>query len=101
MEKFKKKYPTKVPVFVEPGKGETRRFAVGFPVSPNSKMVDIADKIRSKLDQFLGRFFFLVGAKNIPVTSSSTVGQLHEQYKDEEDGFLYFKYYGITLDKIF
>ena len=95
----------KIPVVVEPGKGETRlnrldNFKDGAAVPRYWTMVHLAAKIRSELNHS-GTLFFLVGGENIPVASSSTFGYLHEEYKDKDDGFLYINYYGITSDNLY
>ena len=100
----KKLYSTKVPVVVEPGKGETRlnrldSFKYGASVALYTTMVYLADYIRNELNHS-GTLFFLVGGENIPVTSSSTIEQLRDQYKDKDDGFLYINYYGVTSDNL-
>ena len=105
VEKFKKEYPTEVPVVVEPGKGETRlnrldNYKDGAVSATYTTMLHLATNIRRELNHS-GTLFFLVGGENIPVTSSSTIGQLHDQYKDKDDGFLYISYYGVTSDNLF
>ena len=112
VENCKLKHSEKIPVVIELGKGETRlnppdssgkvfSGLENYATAPRSwTMVDLAAAIRSELkdDKTL---FFLVGGKNIPLTASSTFEQLHEQYKDEEDGFLYVNYYGVTVNDLF
>ena len=100
VEKWKEEHPTKIPIIIEPGEVKSP-FAWGFPVSPNSTMVHIARKFRSKfqLNENV-KLFFLVGGEDTPVTSSSTIGELHQQYKDKDDGFLYINYYGVTSDNL-
>ena len=100
MEKCKELHPTKIPVIIEPGKEETLYFTVGYSVPRNWTMVNLATIFRNKFQiKQSVLLFFLVGGEYIPGTSS-TVGQLHEQYKDE-DGFLYVKYYAVTSDNLF
>ena len=102
MEKCKELHPTKIPVVIEPGKGETHlngldnfKDGVAFPL--HTTLEDLAAWIRNELNHS-GTLLFLVGGENIPGTSSP-FGQLHDLYKDE-DGFLYISYYGVTLNNL-
>ena len=103
VEKCKADNTSQIRVAVVAGKGETRlEFKAGFTIPRNWTMVDLAKKFRKTLNLNQSEnLFFLVGGEKILVTSSSTIGELHQEYKDKDDDVLYINYYGIPSDKLY
>ena len=91
--KHRKEHPEKVPVIVEPGKGEKRFVKHDKMLVPgDSTMAVLTNNIRLELQLLPNEaLFFMVDGDKMAVLSS-TVEEVYQQYKDA-DGHLYVNYY--------
>lgn len=101
-QKVLKQYPDRVPIIIGPGSKNapdiaTHKFLVPKQLSVGQFLYTIRSRIKLMPDQALFLFVVTFDSRgnmlnSIIASSSKTIAQIHHEYADTNDGFVYMKY---------